>query len=258
MSDNGKESSPLKVAIVGAAPIGRDAIPWEDESWEIWGLNAHHLFNDGVGLPLYRRWDRWIQIHPSELMEFLNGPFHIQWLKESPPDKHIYMQGTNVDYPASEEYPLMQIIRRYGIKGDSCGHCALLTCSVAQAMALALYLGADEVGLYGVTGDEPYAWQKEGVLFWLGMTHALTTLTIPADHPWMKAPIYGYEVNKSPEDVVLHVREMHDELSRRRAPIEQEHGRESAEFRELQAQINLLAYIETLVIDPVMNPLMGK
>lgn len=236
----------MKVAIVGCAPVGRECIPWDDPEWEIWGFNASYERLDGGKRPLYKRWDRWFQMHLPEVYKYAYGTGHAPWLAQQ--RKPIYMQKHYPDVPGSVAYPIDEIVKEYSLIPDD-AHGALLTSSVAQAIALAVHFNVSDLGIYGVTANEKYGWQNNGILFWIGVASQRLKLDIPIDFPPFVQPIYGYEYNRSPVNLKAYLTGMRDQTSLERGPVEQKQGRESADFRAMQAKIDVLDYVIAVLKD---------
>jgi len=157
-----KKTKVKKVAIVGTAMTFKDA-PYDDPSWEIWGLNDH--WNQ---LP---RATRWFECNNSACRT-ANVPHkpeikRIDWLKKCP--YPVYMEEHYEDVPMSIKYPWDEINAMVG-ELDPCG-IGYFTNSVSYMIALAIYEGFDEISLYGVdmaVGGE-YEKQRPSCEFWVGL-----------------------------------------------------------------------------------------
>jgi len=76
-----------KLAIVGMAETTRHLAPWDDEDYEIWGMNEAYFVKGGDGIPYFKRWDRWFQMHPKwDYMKAdnFNHMKHVQWITNAP------------------------------------------------------------------------------------------------------------------------------------------------------------------------------
>ncbi len=126
-----------KVAIVGFADTRMQA-PYDDPTYEIWGLNDLH-----ASIP---RYDRWFDIHTRDNID--------EDVKKgrAPPDKcglgglrginvPIYMQKRYDDIPNSIEFPLKEVVDKFG---------NYFTNSISYMTALAIYEGYHEIAIYGV------------------------------------------------------------------------------------------------------------
>ena len=136
----------MKIGILGTAFSFHKA-PFGDPSWELWACN--------FGEP--PRWDVWFQLHDEAVINGNAG--HRDWLRAQ--SKPIWMQKVFPDIPGSREYPLAQMVEKYGNW--------FFTSSIAFMTALAIEQKPEELGLWGVdmAADEEYAHQKPGVRFFL-------------------------------------------------------------------------------------------
>jgi len=136
----------LKVAIIGLSPSTHDQAPWYDQEWEKWGLPWDHAW------PLM---DRLFEMHDIRLLESEHSKRprgYIDRLKES--YVPLYMQEEY--FPSATQYPF-EIARYYNS-------------SVSYAMALAIYEGAEEIGLWGIdmADGEEYTYQRANMEYLIG------------------------------------------------------------------------------------------
>jgi hypothetical protein len=147
-----------KVAIVGFADTRMQA-PYNDPTYEIWGLNDLH-----ASLP---RYDRWFDIHSrSNIDEDVKSG-------RAPADKcglgglrtlnvPIYMQERYEDIPNSVKFPLQEIIDKFG---------NYFTNSISYMTALAIFEGFNVIDIYGVdmaVGTE-YVNQRPSCEYFIGL-----------------------------------------------------------------------------------------
>jgi len=187
-----------RLAIVGFADSKKDA-PYDDPSWEIWGLNDLHN-----SIP---RWTRWFDIHT-----FDNINEDVK-LGRSPADKcgigglarlscPVYMQDKIPEVPNSVKFPLEEILETFkGRSGER-----YFTNSVSYMIAYALYEGLvsgrqwDEIHIYGVdmaVGVE-YIAQRPSCEYWIGIAEGMgVKVFIPVASDLNKcAFLYGFEAKK--------------------------------------------------------------
>lgn len=207
----------LKVAVVGFASTSRNLAPFQDPTWEIWGLNSLYA--------LIPRFSRWFEIHPREYLKQdlgrselqAAGIDHYTWLTQQPgrdglcsvPDcqcrkeggtphefKPIYMQEHYPQIPASVPWPRKEIndwtCSQFGAQAEV----DYFTSTPGEMVAHAIYEGASEIALYGVDllQDEEYAYQRPGCEYWLGVARGLgIKVTVPQASVLLKANyVYGY------------------------------------------------------------------
>lgn len=178
------EVSHKKVAIVGFAPSWNLA-PFENEEFEIWGLNElYKLFEKHP----HGRAERWFEIHnpnsPSKAI-----PEHIDWLSKCPIP--LYMQKVEERFPMAQELPLKEMIEHFGS--------GYLTNSISYMIAFAIYEGFREIHVYGVdmAQDSEYQTQRPSCEYWLGRAEGMGIKTyIPPTSDLLKcAGLYGYETD---------------------------------------------------------------
>jgi len=168
-----------RVALVGYAASTRHLAPYNDPDCEIWGLNQLNRW-----IP---RADRWFEIHYNWNEHVVEGTDYETFLKTLPIP--VYMSTRIPEIPTSVQYPKDAIVKEFGIE--------YLTSSIAEMIALAIYVGFEEIGLYGidlVVGDE-WSYQKPCAEFWLGVAHAKGIhVHLPHSSALLKSRYsYGYE-----------------------------------------------------------------
>lgn len=196
---------PVKFAIVGFACDG-SRVPWDDPTWEIWGLNSGHL-RPGLFLRPDGRFraDRWFQIHPP----FANDPGEIDWLERldaraqagedgvltyvRPEDMAHWKRA----YPHAARASLLVPFPINLIRAEFPG--GWFANTFCLEIALALHWRATEIALHGVectTYGREVAVERPAVAFWMGACWAYgVQLTIGMDTMSYgpAAPAYGFD-----------------------------------------------------------------
>ena len=186
-----------KVAIVGFGK-SMDEAPFNDKSYEIWGLND--LYDK---IP---RWDRWFDIHSFDEKTDQNSIKGHQtnrakdqklaaYKKMTCP---VYCQEAWEEIPNAEKFPLEEIEAKFcgGEKG-------YFTNQPSYMVALAIYLDFDVIELYGVDMaiDTEYSVQRPSVEYWLGLARGMgKTVYVPASSTLLKV-LYRYGFDKKSADV---------------------------------------------------------
>lgn len=180
-----------KVAIVGSEEATRGMAPWDDLEYEIWVLN------EAPQAAWCKRWDVCFQMHLERVYTGYNHvrSDHWDWLQmDHGPDKRIYMQEMDNRVPNCRVYPLEAVM---GMTPDR-----MLTSTVAQALALAILMGYEDIGVWGVSlvSNSEYNYQLQGWIYWVGFARGVgyangreTTLTLHSGESNFANRNYGYD-----------------------------------------------------------------
>ena len=140
-----------KVGIVGCATC-KNETPMQDSSWEFWGVNNLFLSMPSGNGKGPQKWGKWFEIHPIDKDK--EGHFVRRWdknfrgqnmnqymkqLAELPCP--VIMQKHWEEVPNSVEYPIAEILSKFG---------KYFTNTISYEIALAILLGAKEIGIWGV------------------------------------------------------------------------------------------------------------
>lgn len=154
-----------KVAIVAFSPRSREEAPFDDPSFEIWGMNNLHSVLPG------KRFTRWYEIHPRDYLSVNNKNLstdHIAWLKAA--TIPVYMVQQFEEFPSSLDYPIddIQDMMREQL-GFSPSEDNYLHSTPAMALAHALLEGVDHVEIYGcdMVVDAEYGYQRANMEAWI-------------------------------------------------------------------------------------------
>jgi hypothetical protein len=176
-----------KLALVGSHPSTCKLAPFEDETFEIWVLNEAPLAQ------WCKRWDVCVQIHKREVYSAEKNwvnPKYWAWLQEEH-GKTIYLQDRDERVPDSKRYPLDEILAT--IPG---GQFHDIESGPAYALVLALYLGYEEIHIWGVelTSNTEYSYQLPDWKFWVGVALGMgVRLVLHSGEVHFQARLYGYE-----------------------------------------------------------------
>lgn len=203
------------VAIVGLADTGRDA-PWDDPTWEVWGLNGGHLRTPGFfvrvngarfgGPRVSFRADRWFQIHPPTACDLDELDWFQRLNDGDVPPVRTYVRPVDLAY-WSKAYPqaaAAQLLVPFPIdvvRHEFAGGWFANTFCLEAALAIAE--GATAIGFFGVEcggyGRE-LAVERPAVAEWIGICRGLG-LTVHLPHACTLTygklddanPIYGFD-----------------------------------------------------------------
>ena len=189
-----------KVAIVGAGRT-RTQAPWNDPSWEVWGLNE-------IAQP---RADRWFELHPLSVQT----EAEMAWLRACP--KPVYLvRSPPADIPMGVRFPLEEVVK-IGLD--------FFACTFAYQIALAILQQFKTIGLYGV--DLPWGTPRERLFesacvhAWVGFAMgAGRRVILPADGALLQHPPlgritphprrYGFDYHEEKDAVAGQVKDFFD------------------------------------------------
>ena len=164
-----------KVAILGAGK-SRHKAPFNDNDWEFWGLNE---------IPQDRA-ERWFELHPVEVQTYSE----LEWLKNS--ERPVYLLELDKEIPQGVRYPIEKVLSVEGAKD-------YFTSTFAYQVALAIYEGFEEIGLWGVPffigSPREQTFERTCLEWWLGLAIGKgMKVTIVASDKLMYHPHrYGYD-----------------------------------------------------------------
>jgi hypothetical protein len=205
-----------KVAIVGFALSSTLAAPFDDDTYEIWGMNQ-----------LYRhipRADRWFEVHHNWNEHVVEGTDHLGWMQSFPGP--IYVSHRIPNIPNTVAFPRAECAK--------IGH-DYFTSSVAFMIALAIREGFKVIELYGidlVVGEE-YAYQKPCAEFWLGLAAGKDITVGTHQNSALLKHSYCYGFESEPKSLVLLT-----ELTARRTWLYAERNKRMIELANLDGAIS--------------------
>ncbi len=180
-----------KICMVGAGPTWR-ATPWNDPTYEFWGINAFHRMKDP------EHYDRWFQIHlPGSGEGHIDDKDHKVFLEKR--KWPIYMVRKFEEYPGSLAYPFWQVVDR------CCPHQRPYFTNTIDFLVCLAILEAEKppktevIALYGIDFisdiDDEYYKMRQSLEYYLGRAEEMgIRLEIPADSALLKTDrVYGYE-----------------------------------------------------------------
>lgn len=163
----------LKVAIIGLSPTTHDLAPFDDPEWEKWGLP----WDEGY----WAQMDRLFEMHDLRLLKSEHSKRKAGYFERLEDCwVPLYLQESTPELPSARRYPFEQVAKVTGAYWNS---------SIAYAMAMAIYEGAEEIGIYGVdmAGDDEYGYQKPNMEYLVGLARGRgIKVTIPEASPLCK------------------------------------------------------------------------
>ena len=159
----GEAKKRKKVAIVGSASTTLGLTPFNDYSFEIWGLAWRHM----------PRVDRVFDIHPSNFDTTTPQNVQKNYAERLANfDKiPIYLTKKHPDIPNSIEYPLEEILKFMGPELDPHSDGQYFASSIAFLICLAMYEKFEEIHLYGIdfVADGEYGFQRPNMEYLIGV-----------------------------------------------------------------------------------------
>jgi len=131
------------IAIVGSHPKRRDEFDFTRDDCDIWVFNEAVKTETNSGFAPAEKVSAVFQLHKPVIWKNPNNRNdrnHFQWLQST--NIPVFMLEKYEEVPASVPYPLDEIREKITDK--------MLTSSIAEAMALAAFLGYKRVEIYGV------------------------------------------------------------------------------------------------------------
>ena len=201
-----------KICIVGFAP-GREKAPYDDPSFEFWGVNEMYMAPD------VKKIDVLFEIHDYKwIKEGKRYKDHLKWLRDQ--RKTVIMMQTHFDdIPNSVPFPREPLEEAYG---------SYFTNTISWEIALATYIGVEEIHIYGVNmaTDIEYQSQRPSCEYYVGIAKGKgIKVYIPPESDLLKCFYqYGFE------DGELSI------MSQRMKQLEEEQG---AKRQHFDNQVNL-------------------
>lgn len=180
-----------KIAILGAAESTRDLAPFNDPTWEIWGLTWRAMHHP--------RMEVCFEVHSLERIAEDCGPDHIEWLADPvtrtcQPTLYL-LPEVAAELPHAKPLPIAALAEMMGRE--------YFTSSFSYMLGVALLEpDVSEIAVYGVdlTDGEEYTHQRPCAEFLLGIAHGRgIKLTIPPQSALLRAA-YRYGLDPAPED----------------------------------------------------------
>ena len=237
------------IVIHGSHPERRNEFDWSRDDCDIWVFNEAVKTGTNSGFAPADKVTAIFQLHKPVIWknpENRNDKNHYQFLKET--SIPVFMLEEYPEVPTSIKYPLDEITSTLTNK--------MLTSSVAEAMALAVYLGYKRVEIYGVemeTNTE-YSTQRPGVTYWAGY---LAGRGIELDAHWkiFDTLVYGFDgdIRFSKAEFENKIAELTPDCDRLKAVYEEQHEKVSnvltrcVQTGEAQAGKEFSEHIITLI-----------
>lgn len=226
-----------KVAIVGFTDHRVQAFALPRDEWEVWGINELHRVHD-VAL-----FDRWFEVHQRKDLD-TDAP-HIEALGKM--DIPVYMQAQYPDIAPSVAFPREEL-RKLSV--EKFGR-VYFTSSIAWETALAIYMGAEAIHIYGVdmAQDSEFFRERNCCEAWLGIAAGMgIKVYVPPTSDLLKCiGEYGFGdegtefslkaqeraawLHQQDNDMLAQIRKMDAEFPQHKAKMEAEYQQKADALR---------------------------
>ncbi len=215
-----------KIAVLGSAVSSVGLAPFGEPAWEIWACSPANK-----GLP---RVDVWFELHNPEVKIREGLTEWLDWLKEKP---IVYMQKAYPGYKGAREFPLQQLMERWGP--------FWWTSQLAFMLALAIEQKPSHIGIYGVdmAANSEYNQQRLACQYFIQhiVRNTDIQLSVPPESDILEpAPLYGY-CESSRQWRKHHARQL--ELAARIRNLEAEVNQKASEKAHLVGAADNMEYI---------------
>ena len=214
----------MKIGILGSATPSRDGIPWDDKSWTLWGLpwNVNKRVDAFWEMHDESHWKDYTQDR-SEYLDRLNAP-------KIP----VFMRKKDPRVPTSVTYPLEDVVKL--LKRDG-----WRTSSIAYALAYAIYLKPEKIGIWGVdmASNEEYTYQRWALEYLIGFAEGRgIKVIIPEQSALTKANhVYGAPGKDGPNQLEGFTL---DWIENRKKGYEKDKAEAKVEYEQLVNRLNVL------------------
>ena len=257
-----------KLAIVGFCSPHREWAPYNDPEWDVWGLNRGAIFMEAYRKPAA---DMWWEMHGRAIWEWeqRRPGNHLKWLQQFP-GPIVMHEAVPAVIPNSVEYPFEAVaadigrdIFRFTIPGNENpklggnkpqAEIPYLSSTIALQIALAIYLGYEEIALFGIdlNTTSEYAWQKPGVEHMLGIAAGRgIKVHIPDMCPLLKGNVYGRGY-KRPEGETMSLPQVEERLR----ALQDEHEAFIRELQLAQGGLKAIEWVQEQMIPGIDHELM--
>jgi len=219
---------PLKIALIGSAPSSVHLAPYESEDWVIWACS-------GSVYPVARRTDAWFEVHNYEPNSPRFSEGYCNFLANYPND--VWMTKTHPAIPNAQELPTQELIEKYSPY--------FFTSTLAWMFAMAIEMGADTIGLWGVdmAAQGEYGYQRAGLQHFalLAKAKGINVGVPPQSDLFRPSAMYGLSEHSQQHQKYMARRY---ELEERHHKLEMEIAQKNQELWFLKGAIDDMSYHE--------------
>ncbi len=176
------------IAIVGFAEGHAHEAPYDDASFELWGINRLHT----VEAAKDKRFDRWFNLHDLEMFHGQDTE-HLEFLKNF--GGPVYLRPQDIgkfDIPNAVPFPWEQLVSQFGRYFNN---------TISWLIAYAIVHNPSKLGVYGVDMAQDallnaeYSQQRPSCEYFLGLARGVgIEIMLPTGSDLLKAThLYGFE-----------------------------------------------------------------
>lgn len=211
-----------KLLIIGSAPSKSEA-PYDDLTYDVWAISGA-VASESLGSKRVEPTDnnKWNDVYRVDVFFEMHKPeHHPECLgKLATCGKPVIMLKKEKSIPTSEAYPVEEVATALGEEFSS---------SIAYMMALAIYLGYEEIKIYGVylMHETEYMSQRPGFKYYLGIARAKGIKVWAQENTCLTSSAwrYGYD------DIDIVCRKIEDRKKR----LEEDMARQSKVIEDARA-----------------------
>lgn len=227
-----------KICIVGFAP-GREDAPYDDPSFEIWGVNEMYMAKAEV-----KRIDVLFELHDYKwIKEGKRYKNHLKWLQDQRKIP-IMMQGHFDDIPNSIPFPRDMLEDEYG---------KYFTNTISWEIALAIKIGVEEIHIYGVNmaTDIEYQSQRPSCEYYIGLARGKgIKVYLPPESDLLKSFYsYGFEDGEL-SYMSVRLQKMEEEQAKKRAIFDNQINAGLVERSRAEGAAGMAAQINKAFVYP--------
>lgn len=215
--------SSKKICIVGFSESTRDEAPFDDPSFEFWGMN--NLWKHVEAL-----WSRWFEMHTPAFIEQHREkwPEYPDWLRNT--KIPVYMLRQYPEYPSSRKYPLEEV--QANLFKLNSPEVEYFSSTVAYAICMAYNEGVEELAIYGVDMIKDTEWdhQRPNCEYLIGLLRGSgIKVHVPQRSALLKAQwMYGYQempaTKKIEQSAVKRLEYLDGEIKQMKHEVEKANG----------------------------------
>lgn len=221
-----------KICILGFAD-SRVQAPFQDSSWEIWGVNDVYAHVPKV--------DVTFEVHPTLGLGHRRNPQHEAWLREG--KQPVWMTQAHKDFPSSQGVPYDLLIQKFPRAYFTNSISIMLGMAILDIVGEAPWKEKDwtrgEIAIYGVdmAATSEYGSQRPSCEYFVGIADGLQIpVFIPENSDLCKATgVYGLH---STAPLAAKIQSRTEHLRNAKIQLLQQQAQAQGQIQALQSQLD--------------------